>query len=431
MRANYSKPTTFRRSQVAVVAMMKLARQAQRNTALRVNLRVLLLVDHPEECPVLLQKLSAVDDRVWDHHHREAAATKHSGDGGHNSHHHPFVASELLTDKAGVGAATGSDSGSGSGSGRQPPPNPYDYPICLATTMCLHPTYEIPTMDCLFRSALAVALPDEYIMFTNSDILFSTELLNVYVQARDSAQLFPEGFSMFGRRLNVALEEPDIYFTPNRTETHQHMSDTHLKTAADRASATEKLAAEVMWLEFDRIFEHVTKRAKAKNSHSAPQGLDYFLMPQWGFPRNFPPLMIGRALWDNRMATSLVRNGYGSLSQSQSPSRPGPPAIHVTQSVTAVHMGAASDWGHYGDRLGAQWANYMGMNLSLAPPGTSASTQYYSRGYCDPANSSLTSECAATAHSLDSSGYVLDFENKVKGSPGAFATKTGFLFVKR
>jgi hypothetical protein len=397
MRANYSKPTSFRRSQLGVVSMMKLARQAQqRNPALRVNLRVLLLVDFPEECPVLLQKLSALDDRVWDKEHRGAR------DSGRSSQY-PFVASDLLGPEAdGVSA-----------------PSPYDYPICRAATTCLHPVYNIPTMDCLFRSALSVALPDEYIMFTNSDIVYSTELLNIYVQARDAVTEFPHGFSMFGRRKDVVLEEEDLYHNNVRNASSKWRNSRALKVSSG-SSLIANLVDRAL-SDFDSIFRHVANKMAKQSVYSAPRGVDFFLMPQWGFPLNFPPLMIGRALWDNVMMSALIRNGNSA--------HPGPPAIHVTQSVTSIHMGAASEWGTYNGRKGAEWTNFVGINHTLARSGATLFTQYYSRGYCNITESARTSNCKVVSDSIRKP-LILDGENKVKG-PGIFVTKSGFVFAKR
>jgi hypothetical protein len=253
-------------------------------------------------------------------------------------------------------------------------------------------------------------------MFTNSDIVYSTELLNIYVQARDAVTEFPHGFSMIGRRKNVVLEEVDLYHDRARNPTSATRDSGSLRASSIVKSPTDK-----MFSTFGGNFEHIVQKATEKFSYSAPQGVDFFLMPQWGFPLNFPPLMIGRAQWDNRMLTSLIRNGNSA--------HPGPPAIHVTQSVTSIHMGAASDWGNYNDRKGADWMYFLGMNITMTPPGTSQFTQYYSRGFCNATESANSSDCNATDLSLDPS-KALDFENKATGKE-VHVTKSGFVFARR
>jgi hypothetical protein len=391
MRANYSKPSAFRRNQIGVISMMKLARQAQRNPALRVNLRVLLLVDFPEECPVLLQKLSALDDRVWDKEHRKTGDGKVTGDSDRSSQY-SFVATELLEPEV---------------KGAKSTPNPYDYPICLAVTTCFHPVYDIPTMDCLFRSALTVALPDEYIMFTNSDIVYSTELLNIYVQARDAVTVFPHGFSMFGRRKNGHLETADFY---NDSSLNAIMSEAHSERTPDIVASY-----------FDSILEKVVTKTNSHFGYLPPQGSDIFLMPQWGFPLNFPPFMIRRASWDNARMITLIRNHNAT--------HPGPPAIHVTQSVSHIHTGSEADSGAYSDRKGADWMYHVQFNHSQVPEAFSYNTQYYSRGFCNATESARSSDCNVTAESVGNAN-ILDGESKVKG-PGVHVTKSGFVFTKR
>jgi hypothetical protein len=132
-------------------------------------------------------------------------------------------------------------------------------------------------------------------------------------------------------------------------------------------------------------------------------------------------MMIGRAEWDSRMITVLIRNHNAT--------HPGPPVIHVTQSVASIHTGAASDWGNYNDRKGAWWKFHVGWNYSMDSQGRTLATQYYSRGFCDPAESAKSSDCTVTASSLGQSN-IIDDESKTQGS-GVHVTKSGFVFVKR
>jgi hypothetical protein len=263
-------------------------------------------------------------------------------------------------------------------------------------------------MDCLFRSALTVALPDEYIMFTNSDIVYSTELLNIYVQARDAVTEFPHGFSMFGRRKNGHLETADFY---NDSSLNAIMSEAHSERTPDIVASY-----------FDSILEKVVTKTEEHFEYMAPVGSDMFVMPQWGFPLNFPPLMIGRAYWDNAMMTTLIRNHNAT--------HPGPPAIHVTQSVSHIHTGSEADSGVYTDRKGADWKDQVGWKKCQGPEkGTSQFTQYYSRGFCTRSESVKSSDCNVTVESLGNA-HVLDGESKVQGS-GVHVTKSGFIFAKR
>jgi hypothetical protein len=225
---------------------------------------------------------------------------------------------------------------------------------------------------------------------------------------------------MFGRRKDVVLEEEDLY--------HDSVRNTSSKTqnrspilGASAVSPLKVTPSDHTLSAFDSIFKHVVQKTNAHFKYLPPQGSDIFLMPQWGFPLNFPPLMIGRAYWDNQMMSSLIRNNDNDKCLS------GPPAIHITQSLTSIHTGVSLS--NYNDRKGADWMYQIGLDLAITPPGTSQFTQYYSRGFCSAKESARFSDCHVTVQSLRMV-HVLDGENKTQGS-GVHVTKSGFVFAKR
>ena len=81
--------------------------------------------------------------------------------------------------------------------------------IIKLATNCMHPLYEIPTVDCLFRSAIALSHPGEYIMYTNSDIVFFDDFLHTFI----AASIKFNKFIMIGRRSIIKMKRKLMKFT--------------------------------------------------------------------------------------------------------------------------------------------------------------------------------------------------------------------------
>jgi len=51
---------------------------------------------------------------------------------------------------------------------------------CVALPLgCRHPEFHIPTMDCIFSTAMELASPSELLFYSNGDIIFQPDILSV------------------------------------------------------------------------------------------------------------------------------------------------------------------------------------------------------------------------------------------------------------
>jgi hypothetical protein len=144
--------------------------------------------------------------------------------------------------------------------------NNVDNVLCIPIIQCLHPIFNIPTVDCLFKTALSIAYPGELLMYSNSDIAFYNDFIDTIISATiTSNNQFNNGYIMVGQRTNVA-------------------NIINIENNINSINNYEKLARNKDTGKLDSVFAE-----------------DYFLMPQESYPQNFPPFLIGRATWDNIM----------------------------------------------------------------------------------------------------------------------------------
>ena len=206
--------------------------------------------------------------------------------------------------------------------------------IIRAATQCSHPLYGIPTVDCLFRIATTISHPSEYIMFSNSDIVYFDDLIHTFIAAWNSIE-FKNKFIMIGRRYLVHDEELD-----------------------------EGLDNKLIIYKLHQLYN--------SSSHADSEFcLDYFLMPPESFYKLFPPFLIGRASWDNIMAFWLFNQTLGSNPV---------PMIEVTDSVLAAHLGWPSS--DFDSRTGSQWSIKLLTVWQRREIGKTTSTQYISSKSC-------------------------------------------------
>lgn len=206
--------------------------------------------------------------------------------------------------------------------------------IIRAATQCSHPLYGIPTVDCLFRTAIILSHPSEYIMFSNSDIVYFNDLIHTFISACNSIE-FKNKFIMIGRRYLVHDEEFD--------------------ETIDNKVIISKLY-------------HLYNSSSSSDSEFC---LDYFLIPPESFYKLFPPFLIGRASWDNIMTFWLFNQTLG----------PNPvPLIEVTNSVLAAHLGWPSS--DFDSRTGSQWSIKLLTVWERREIGKTTSTQYISSKSC-------------------------------------------------
>lgn len=150
---------------------------------------------------------------------------------------------------------------------------PY-YTCSAALSNCLHPEYHIPTMDCIFKEAVHLALHTEIILYANGDIFFSLDGIQAISSVVSSL-----------RREN----RHEFLITGRRTE----------------------IAEEVIPPQYSRsahcqLIEYATQEGVLYSPH----GMDYFVFPQSAFPRDFPPFLLGRWRWDNALLNYFIASNH-------------------------------------------------------------------------------------------------------------------------
>jgi hypothetical protein len=139
--------------------------------------------------------------------------------------------------------------------------------FCVALPLrCQHPEFHIPTMDCIFSTAVDLALQNEVLLYANGDIIFQQDIfsivLNIFEQLRD----------------------PNIVIVGQRTDIEELLPPTFSALA----------------------LQNVTTHARRDGVRHSPYGLDYFIFRPEIFPAVFPPYLLGRWRWDNALMTAFV-----------------------------------------------------------------------------------------------------------------------------
>jgi hypothetical protein len=211
--------------------------------------------------------------------------------------------------------------------------------IIKTATNCMHPLFDIPTVDCLFRSAIAASHPREYIMYTNSDIAFFDDLLYTFIAASIK---FENKFIMIGRRSIIENEQEadEVYHS-------------------DEKSLLNKL---------QQLFQ--------SNSHQDSDfAQDFFILPQYAFYKLFPPFLVGRASWDNIMTFWLYNQ-----TKSSNPV----PLIDISESVLAGHIGMPNN--DFDSRKGSEWSIKLLTVWKRMEVGKTTITQFISNKKCNDNN---------------------------------------------
>lgn len=172
--------------------------------------------------------------------------------------------------------------------------------LCLLAPSCAHPWYSIPTIDCIFKFAVNTAHPSEYIMYSNSDMIYFSDLISTFTMAYQSKNTFPgQEFALLGKRLNLDTNELDYNLkdksTPFTKEEMQIKNRTHWDSDDFILS---KLAE----------FEFKVRR-KISGGSDSNYCQDYFIMSPKNFPTKLHPFLVGRALWDNSISSFLHTEG--------------------------------------------------------------------------------------------------------------------------
>ena len=137
---------------------------------------------------------------------------------------------------------------------------------------CLHPEYQIPTMDCILQYATQLASPSEIVLYTNSDIIFSI----------DGIRAISALISGFG-----AADRSKFLITGRRTEIPVEAIPTQYS---------------------DKAHDQLIKYAHQNGTLYSPYGMDYFIFPPSAFPRDFPRFLLGRWRWDNALLSHFIVN---------------------------------------------------------------------------------------------------------------------------
>lgn len=233
--------------------------------------------------------------------------------------------------------------------------------LCLPVTSCMHPIYGIPTVDCLFRTASAAAVPGEYLMYSNADVAFGSDLVDTLLALAEKNE-FHDGFVGLGRRWNCPFED------------HQLCAVGASSEGSARDSRDDPLAKEL-----DASLASLQHLARSGSGHCIQDtsfAMDYFILHPNAVPRNLPPFLVGRANWDNLMTYWTLANSWGGLVPPEvatpndtiiyfagkgavraSSVLHGPPVVSLSPSVFALHLGAVdSSMYEFSKRKGSDWA---------------------------------------------------------------------------
>jgi hypothetical protein len=352
----------FHRSQLAISSWLRLMDYSPSKRGVRVSLRVLLLVDKPSECSLFRTILRSDDNRRKSDLPEANYSANFKTDRWeeHYGQHQPFM--------------------------------------CIPATHCLHPFFGIPIMDCLFKSAIAVTHPGEFVMFANSDIMFKTSLLDTFLEAASDPKLTND-FVFVGRRRNVHIEDDEMFNFPERETSVDDYpyenwksvnelvkgwkSDNSTLVPGDTNVCDTKclLGCGIVPYETLNMLRKIRVAVQQRPRWGDGQfdskfAIDYFLFPPHGMPDQYPPFMVGRASWDNIFLFWLHNNTFNAT-------RPGPPMIDVSHAMDAIHLGAQdADMNNFAKRKGANWAIQLLTDWSRLEKGNILNTNMESYGLC-------------------------------------------------
>ena len=134
--------------------------------------------------------------------------------------------------------------------------------------------YGTPLMSGMFELANSVATANT-LCYINSDILVLCDLVN----ATQQVAAWREQFLMTGRRINVDLDEPEVYASAD--------SEARLRELIRRQNLEIQIGA-----------------------------MDYFVFPR-GLLRSFPPFTPGGGLWDNWLVWKTLSMGVPVVDASE------------------------------------------------------------------------------------------------------------------
>lgn len=361
--STYDKHTyRFHRSQLAIASWLRLMDYSPSKRGVRVSLRVLLLVDKPSECTEFRNILQSDDNRPESDLPRANFSSNFRSDTWkeHYGLHQPFM--------------------------------------CLPATHCLHPFFGIPIVDCLHKSAIAVTHPGEFIMYSNSDIMFTTSLLDTFLEAASDPKLTND-FVFVGRRRNVNILDEEMFeFREQETSLddypYENWKSVNALIKEWKSSHSEGRQNDVNVCDSHCILGcgivpyetlNMLRKIRTVNAKKERWGdgimdskfaIDYFLFPPHGMPNQYPPFMVGRASWDNIFLFWLHNNTFNAT-------RPGPPIIDVSLAIDAVHLGKQdADMNNFSIRKGANWAIQLLTDWSRLEKGNILNTNMESYGSC-------------------------------------------------
>jgi len=324
--STWPSPSHFRRTQLTLSSWLALGAVDPR----RLAVRVLVLADEAEAC-ASLKRLPSLPGC------RERGVPLN-----------PFNSSS---------SASASGPGSASGAGDFVSAH-HSSLLCLSVTHCRHPLYDVPTVDCLFSSASAAALPGEYLMYSNSDVAFGPDLVDALLTLAAKPEVEEDGFAAVGRRWNCPFKNEDL--CPSAV-------DSPPSTAASSASSSSAA-----------VLAGLFKAAQAGAAvQDTPYAIDYFILHPQAVPLTLAPFLVGRASWDNMLLWWLLVNSWGAFvppeifkpdndtfihypGKGQVKAKEvlrGPPVVSLTEAVYALHLGAVdADMYDFSKRKGSDWA---------------------------------------------------------------------------
>lgn len=134
--------------------------------------------------------------------------------------------------------------------------------------------YGTPLLSDLFETARTLA-SHKIVCYVNADIM----LLGDFAGAVQRVASWRDSFLMVGRRMNVDLDEPAMYESPEREA---------------------------------RLLALVSRQGRV----APPCWIDYFVFPRGLFP-NFPPFAIGRPYWDTWFLWKARESNVGLVDASE------------------------------------------------------------------------------------------------------------------
>lgn len=139
---------------------------------------------------------------------------------------------------------------------------------CVALPLrCRHPEFHIPTMDCIFSTAIELASPSELLFYTNGDIVFQHDILSIV------SNVFEQ------------LKDPNVVIVGQRTDIPKELLPRMISTSA---------------------LESLTTHARREGVRYTPDGLNYFIFRPEAFPPLSPPYLLGLWRWNNALMTAFV-----------------------------------------------------------------------------------------------------------------------------